>query len=92
MWQNSNTWGQHKHILDEIRNRLNLGNTRYYSESFVFPSHIKNLKIKICKTVILPVVQYGCKPWSLTLREEHRLKVFGNGVLRKFGSKSKEDG
>jgi hypothetical protein len=58
---------------------------------FVFPSHIKNLKTKIYKTVILPVVLYGCKTWSLTLREEHRLRVFENKVLRKiFGPKRKE--
>jgi hypothetical protein len=62
-------------------------------KSFVFPSHIKNLKIKIHKTVILPVVLYGCETWSLTLREEHRLRVFENRVLRKiFGPKEEEDG
>jgi hypothetical protein len=53
----------------------------------------KNLRIKIHKTVILPVVLYGCKTWSLTLREEHRLRVFENRVLRRiFGLKSDEDG
>jgi hypothetical protein len=44
----------------------------------------KNLKIKIYKTVILPVVLYGCKTWSLALGEEHRLRVFENRVLRKM--------
>jgi hypothetical protein len=45
------------------------------------------------KTVILPVVLYGCKTWSPTLREEHRLRVFENRVLRKiFGPKREEDG
>jgi hypothetical protein len=44
-------------------------------------------------TVILPVVLYGCETWSLTLREEHRLRVFENRVLRKiFGPKREEDG
>jgi hypothetical protein len=52
----------------------------------------KNLNIKIYKTVILPVVLYGCKIWSLTLREEHRLSVFENRMLRIFGPKRKEDG
>jgi hypothetical protein len=52
----------------------------------------KNLKIKIYKTVILPVVLYGCETWSLTLREEHRLRVFENKVLRIFGPKREEDG
>jgi hypothetical protein len=48
----------------------------------------KNLKIRIYKTIILPVVLYGCATWSLTLREEHRLRVFENRVLRKiFGPK-----
>jgi hypothetical protein len=53
-------------------------------QSFVFLSHIKNLKIKIHKTVILPVVLYGWKTWSLTLGEEHRLRVFENRVLRRY--------
>jgi hypothetical protein len=53
----------------------------------------KNLKIKIYKTVILPVVLYGCEIWHLTLREEHRLRVSENRVLRKiFGPKREEDG
>jgi hypothetical protein len=48
----------------------------------------KNLKIRIYMTVILPVVLYGCGTWSLTLREEHRLRVFENRVLRRiFGPK-----
>jgi hypothetical protein len=61
---------------------------------FVFTSHIKkNLKIKIYETVILPVVLYGCETWSLISREEHRLRVFENRVLRRvFGPKREEDG
>jgi hypothetical protein len=52
----------------------------------------KNLKTKIYKTVILPVVLYGCEIWSLTLREEHRLRVFENRVLRRiFGPKREEN-
>jgi hypothetical protein len=48
----------------------------------------KNIKIKICVSIILPVVLYGCETWSLTLREERRLRVFENRVLRRiFGSK-----
>jgi hypothetical protein len=51
----------------------------------------KNLKIKIYRTIILPVVLYGCETWSLTLREERRLRVFENRVLRKlFGPKRDE--
>jgi hypothetical protein len=53
----------------------------------------KNLKVKIHKTVILPVVLYGCEIWSLALREEHRLRVSENRVLtRIFGPKREEDG
>jgi len=49
------------------------------------------LKIKINRTIILPVVMYGCETWSLTLREERRLRVFENRVLRRvFGSKRDE--
>jgi hypothetical protein len=40
--------------------------------------------MKIYRTIILPVVLYGCETWSLTLREEHSLRVFGNRVLRKI--------
>ena len=48
----------------------------------------KNLQIKIYRTIILPVVLYGCETWSLTLREERRLRVFENRVLRRvFGPK-----
>jgi hypothetical protein len=51
----------------------------------------KNLKIRIHKTIILPVVLYGCQTWSLALREEHRLRVFENRVLRRiFGPKRDE--
>jgi hypothetical protein len=51
----------------------------------------KNTKIKIYRTVILPFVLYGCETWSVTLREEHRLRVFENRVLRRiFGAKSDE--
>jgi len=41
----------------------------------------KNTKIKIYRTIILPVVLYGCETWSLTLKEERRLRVFENRVL-----------
>jgi len=51
----------------------------------------KNLKIKIYRTIILPVVLNGCETWSLTLREERRLRVFENRVLRRlFGPKRDE--
>ena len=51
----------------------------------------KNLKITIYRIIILPVVLYGCENWSLTLREERRLRVFENRVLRRiFGPRRDE--
>jgi hypothetical protein len=51
----------------------------------------KNFKIKIYRTIILPVVLYGCETWSLTLKEERRLRVFENKVLRRiFGPRRDE--
>jgi hypothetical protein len=51
----------------------------------------KNEKIRICKTIVFPVVLYGCETWSLTLRKEHRVRVFENRVLRRiFGPKRDE--
>jgi hypothetical protein len=44
----------------------------------------RNVKVKIYRTIITPVVLYVCETWSLTLREEHRLRVFENRVLRKI--------
>ena len=74
----------------EIKSRLKLGNACYHSVQNLLSSSLlsKNLKIKIYRTIILPVVLYGCETWSLTLREEHRLRVFENRVLRRiFGPK-----
>jgi hypothetical protein len=52
----------------------------------------KNVKIRIYKTIILPVVLYGCESWYVTLREEHRLRVFENRVLRRiFGPRRYEE-
>jgi hypothetical protein len=81
-------------IHDEIKSRLNSGNACYYSVQNLLSSSLisRNLKIKIYKTVILPVVLHGCETWSLTLREEHRRRVFENRMLRKiFGPKREED-
>ena len=65
-------------------------NAYYYSFEKILMSHLfsKKLKVKAYKTIILPVVLYGYETWSLTLREEHRFRVFENKVLRKiFGAK-----
>jgi hypothetical protein len=51
----------------------------------------RNLTVKIYRTIILPVVLYGCETWSLTLRDEHRMRLFENRVRRRtFGSKKDE--
>jgi hypothetical protein len=51
----------------------------------------RNVKVKIYMTIILPLVFCGCETWSLTLREDHSLRVFENRVLKKiFGPKSDE--
>jgi hypothetical protein len=58
------------------------------AESVVFQVAIQKLKIKLYRIINLPVVLYGCKSWSLKLREEHRLGVFENKVLKRvFGPK-----
>ena len=80
-------------ISEEIKCRINMGNACYYSLEKILSSCLlsKKLKVKTCKTIILPVVLNGCGTWSLTLREEHRLGAFENKVLRKiFGAKKDE--
>ena len=69
----------------EIKGRLTSGNACYYSAQNLLSSSLlsKKLKIKIYRTIILPVVLCGCETWSLTLREERRLRVFENRVLRR---------
>ena len=52
--------------------------------------NIFTVKIKIYRTIILPVVLYGCETWSLTMREERKLRVFENMVLRIFGPRRDE--
>jgi hypothetical protein len=68
---------------EEIKSRLNSGNVCYHSVQRLLLSHLlsRNVKVKIYKTIILPVILYGCETWPLTLTEQHRLRVFGNSVL-----------
>jgi len=76
-------------IQNEIKSRLKCGNACYHSVQTLLSSSLlsKNLKIKIYRTMLLPVV-YGCEIWSLTLGEECRLRVFENRVLRRiYGAK-----
>jgi hypothetical protein len=77
---------------EEIKRRLNSGNACYHSVQNLLSSRLlsKNtsIKNKIYKTIILTVVLYWCETWSLTLREEHGLRVFENSLLRRiFGPK-----
>ena len=80
-------------IADEIKSRLRSGNACCHSVQNLISSRLlsKNLKIKIYRTVILPVVLYGYETWSLTLKEERKLRVFENMVFRrKFGPRKEE--
>jgi hypothetical protein len=63
----------------------------FSSEPSVLPPAVRNLKVKIYKTIILAFVLYRCETWYLTLRKENRLRVFENRVLRRiFGPRSNE--
>jgi hypothetical protein len=78
---------------EEIKSRLKSGNACYHSVQNLLSSRLlsKNTKIRVYRTILLPVVLYGCETWSLTLREEQRLKVFENRVLSMlFGPKRDE--
>ena len=81
-------------ILFKRGKKCKAGNSYYYSVQTLLSSRLlsKNLKIKIYK-IILQVVLYGCETWSVTLREECRLRVFENRILRRiFGPKRDENG
>jgi hypothetical protein len=78
---------------EEIKSRLNSWNACCHSVQSLLSSRLlsRKLKVKMYQTIILPVVLYGCKTRSLTLREGHRLRVFENRVLRGiFGPKRDE--
>jgi len=82
-----------KSIQEEIKGKLKSGNACYHSVQNRLSSSLlsKNLQIKIYRTIILPFVLYGFETWSLTVREERRLRFFENRVLRKiFGPKKDE--
>ena len=68
------------------------GNACYLSVQNHLSSRLlyKNLKIRIYRIIILPIVLYGCETWLLTLREERKLRMFENMVLRIFGPRSDE--
>jgi len=73
-------------VAEELKSRLRSGNACYHSVQNHLSSRLlsKNLKIKIYRTIILPVVLYGCETWSLIRRKERKLRVFENMVLRRI--------
>jgi len=80
-------------VAEEIKSRLRSDSACYHSVQNLVSSRLlsKNLKIKKYRTILLPVVLYGCETWSLTLREERELRMFENIVLRRiFGPRRDE--
>ena len=80
-------------IAEEIKSRLRSGNACYHSVQNLLSSKFlsKNLKIKIYRIIILPIVLYGCETWSLIWWEERKLRMFENMVLRRiFGPRRDE--
>ena len=77
------TLTNHNSFQEEIKSRLNSGNACYHSVQNLLSYTLlsKNFKIKVYKTINLPVVLYECETWLLTLREEHRLRVYENRAL-----------
>jgi len=79
-------------IAEAVKSRLRSGNACYHTVQNILSSRLlsKNLKIKIYRTIIMAVVLYGCETWSLTLREERKLRVFENMLRRIFGPRREE--
>jgi len=80
-------------IHEKSKSRLNSESFYYHSGQNFFSSHLlpRNLQTKIYKTIILSFVLYGCKTWSLTLREKLTLMAFENRMLRRvYGHKMEE--
>jgi hypothetical protein len=80
-------------MQEKIKSRLNLGNACYHLVQSLLSSCLlsRNVKVKIYKPIILPVVLYGCETWSLRLRKENRLRVFDNQVPRRMFGPSKDE-
>jgi len=77
-------------IQEKIKSRQKLENARYHSVQNLLSSSLlsTNIKVKIYRTITLLFVLYGCEAWSLTLKEERRLRTFQNMVLTMiFGPK-----
>ena len=80
-------------MQEEIKSRLKSGNAccHLVQTLLSFCLLSKNIKIEIYRTIILHIVLYGCETWSLTLREEYRLRVFENRVLRRIFGPKRDD-
>jgi hypothetical protein len=81
-------------IHEEIKSRLNSENASYHSVQNLLCYSLlsKNINIKIYSTIIFPVVQYGYETSSLTLREDHWMRVSGNRVVRKTCGPKRDEG
>jgi hypothetical protein len=79
--------------VEHTKPNILLYNACYHSVQKLPSSHLlsKNIKIRTFKTIILPMVLYGCDTWSLTLREEHRLRMFENRVLRRIFAPKRDE-
>jgi hypothetical protein len=73
-------------IHEEIKIRFNFGNSCYRAVQNLLPGRLlsKNVKIKYKKSIILPVVLYGCETWLFSLRKEHKLRVLRTGCLGEY--------
>jgi hypothetical protein len=80
-------------IQEEIKRRLTSGNGCYHSVQKLLSSRLlsKDAKIRLYKTITLPVALYWCESWSQTLREKQRLKVFENRVLRRISGSKRDE-
>ena len=80
-------------IQEDIKSRLKSGNACCHSMQNLLSSCLlsKNVKIKIYRTTIFPVVLYGCETWSFTLRKERRLRVFENMMLRRLFERKRDE-
>jgi hypothetical protein len=80
-------------IQEEIKRRLNSGDACYDSVQKRLSSRLLsiNVKMRIYRNIVLPVVLYGYETWSLTLREEHRLRVYEKRVLRRIFGLKRDD-
>jgi hypothetical protein len=80
-------------IEEEIKSRLNWEEACYYPVQSILSSRLisKNIQMKICERTIIRVVLYGCETWSVTLREEYKLRMFDKRVLKRMFESKREE-